>query len=238
MTEPWEQKAPDVSGDMSGDAAEVVFRKPKTVVETVTEYLRESIVSCRLRPGEKIQNRSIMEEMGVSNIPLREALRILEKEGLVRSQPGKGSWVADVSRRDLEETFDMREMMETYAVDLIARRAGSRTEITRRLKAMLEGDAPSRQDPGHCAQYHDSLIAMAGNQRLSNLYQMLSNNIRRYQSMSFAMRHGQESCAQGHERIWLALSNQDYELAKEAVRGHLRELRAELLQRLDLPRQQ
>ena len=94
---------------------QISFNKPKSIVQTVTEFLRESIISGTLTPKEKINPAEITKSLGVSNIPLREALRILENEGLIYSLPGKGSWVAGASRKDLEETFIIREMIETFA---------------------------------------------------------------------------------------------------------------------------
>jgi len=91
---------------------EITYDKPKTVVETVPDFLRKSIIAGSLKPGEKINSKEIIDQLGVSVIPFREAVRTLEKEGLVFSLSGKGSWVADISRKDLEETFALREMLE------------------------------------------------------------------------------------------------------------------------------
>lgn len=65
------------------------FHKPKSLVETVSDYLRESILRGEMKPGEKINQNRIVEKLGISSIPVREALRILQKEGLIVSRPGK-----------------------------------------------------------------------------------------------------------------------------------------------------
>ena len=98
------------------------FSKPKSFVETVADYLRESILQGEMKPGEKLNQNKVLEKLGISSIPFREALRILEKEGLIISRPGKGSWVAGISHKDLEETFEMREMIEVFALELIQKR--------------------------------------------------------------------------------------------------------------------
>lgn len=61
------------------------------------KLLRESIVMGDLKPGQKIKNNEITERLGVSSIPVREALRILASEGLVVFHPGRGSWVSRIS---------------------------------------------------------------------------------------------------------------------------------------------
>ena len=82
--------------------------KPKTILESTIEFLRESIITGDLKPGEKINNKEIINRLGISNIPFREAIRSLEKEGLIVSRPGRGNWVAEASRKDFDETFEMR----------------------------------------------------------------------------------------------------------------------------------
>ena len=68
--------------------------------------------------GGKIRNADIAQKLGVSSIPVREALRLLEKEELILFRPGRGTWLASVSSNDLKETVEMREILDTFAVGL------------------------------------------------------------------------------------------------------------------------
>ena len=115
---------------------EITYSKPKTVVETVTDFLRKSIIAGSLKPGKKINSKEIIDRLGISVIPFREAIRILEQEGLVLSRSGRGSWVADVSRKDLEATFEMWEMMEMFAVNLIQKHEKEGFNIKEELKRL------------------------------------------------------------------------------------------------------
>lgn len=212
---------------------EVPFNKPKSVVETVAEFLRESIVAGSLKPGEKINNRKIIERLGISSIPVREAVRILEKEGLINSRPGRGSWVAGASRKDLEETFEMREMIEIFAVDLIKERLKAGSGIKEKLESIPIDEEAERLGPESCVSFHHHLIKMAENSKLLYLYGILSNNIRRYQRMSYTIRHDEELCVEEHFDILESLTKGDYEGSKLAIKNHLKELKDMLLEEVN-----
>ena len=212
---------------------EVPFNKPKSVVETVAEFLRESIVAGSLKPGEKINNRKIIERLGISSIPVREAVRILEKEGLINSRPGRGSWVAGASRKDLEETFEMREMIEIFAVDLIKERLKAGSGIKEKLESIPIDEEAERLGPESCVSFHHHLIKMAENSKLLYLYGILSNNIRRYQRMSYTIRHDEELCVEEHFDILESLTKGDYEGSKLAIKNHLKELKDKLLEEVN-----
>ena len=159
------------------DPGALSFSKPKSFVETVTAYLRESILQGEMKPGEKLNQNKILEKLGISSIPFREALRILEKEGLIISRPGKGSWVAGISHKDLEETFEMREMIEVFALELIQKRENEGFNIEGMLNSIVGDKETNDLGPEFCLNFHFNLIQLADNSKLLNLYLSLSNNI-------------------------------------------------------------
>ena len=212
---------------------EITYDKPKTVVETVTDFLRKSIIAGRLKPGKKINSKEIINRLGISVIPFREAVRSLEKEGLVLSRSGKGSWVADVSRKDLEATFEMREMMEIFAVDLIEKREREGFNIRETLKAMALDEDTEKMGAEFCANFHTNLIRLANNEKLVYLYDTLSNNIRRYQSLSSAIRDETRLNGELHLPILRPLINGDYKKTKQEIRAHLEGLKKEIEERID-----
>lgn len=204
------------------------FRKPKSFVETVADYLRESILQGEMKPGEKINQNKVLEGLGISSIPFREALRILEKEGLIVSRAGKGSWVAGISHKDLEETFEMREMIEVFALELIRKREEEGINIKEKLGSIFGDGEGDNFGPEFCLDFHLNLIRLADNSKLLDLYAGLSNNIRRYQRISYSA--GSHSSAGEHLQILSPLLAADYEGAKCAIRRHLNELKAKILE--------
>ena len=216
---------------------EITFNKPKTIVETVTEFLRESIVVGSLKPGEKINSKEIIERLEISNIPFREAVRILEKEGLVITRPGRGSWVAGASRKDLKETFEIREMLETFAVDLLERRKKAGSNIKEKLKSIAVDEATALSGPKGCVSFHDYLVRLAGNSKLSYAYYMTFNNIQRYQTLAYRIRQKEGLLVKEHVKEHLeileALIEGDYERAKILIKAHLEKLKQMLLEQVE-----
>jgi DNA-binding GntR family transcriptional regulator len=92
------------------------FERPPTAQEAVLVALRQAIVSGELKPGEQILQEALAERFGVSRVPLREALKILEGEGSVAYVPRRGYFVAELSLADLLEVYRIRELLEAEAV--------------------------------------------------------------------------------------------------------------------------
>ena len=218
----------------SNDPDKVHYSKPKSIVETVADYLRESIVEGGLKPGEKINNSEITERLGVSSIPLREALRILEVEGLVMSHPGRGHWVSEVSRKDLEEAFEMRTFLEIFGVDLLKKNIEKNPETMERLKKIDIRELAANLGPESCLLFHRKIIELARNRKLIALYDIMLTYTRRYQRMAYTIRHGGDCCVEPHSAILEPLIEGKYEEAKEAIRAHLDDGRQKLLASLQL----
>lgn len=90
----------------------------QTAQDLVLASMREAIISGRLAPGARLRQEKLAEEFGTSRIPVREALRALEYEGLVRSVPYRGFTVTELDADDIEEVYDLRILLESHAVRL------------------------------------------------------------------------------------------------------------------------
>lgn len=97
-------------------------RRPQTAQQFVLEELRRAITSGELRPGGPIRQEALAARFEVSRVPLREALKALEAEGLVVHHVHRGYFVAELSLADLEEIYRIRELLETEAVRTAVRR--------------------------------------------------------------------------------------------------------------------
>jgi DNA-binding GntR family transcriptional regulator len=92
------------------------FQRPPTAQEAVLDEVRRFIATGRLRPGQKIIQDALAVELGVSRVPLREALKILEGEGQVTYVAHRGYFVTELSLSDLVEVYRIRELLETEAI--------------------------------------------------------------------------------------------------------------------------
>ena len=84
----------------------------KTIVDELTIGIRQEILSGRIRPGQRIRLRTLEDQFGVSHIPIREALRSLEAEGLVENIPQRGAIATALSIEELTEVYDLRRLLE------------------------------------------------------------------------------------------------------------------------------
>ena len=97
----------------------------KPLSEVVSETLRQAIQDGTLKPGERLMEIPLAEELGVSRTPIREAIRKLELEGFVVMVPRRGTYVANISLKDITQVFEIRSALEELAAGLAAERITS-----------------------------------------------------------------------------------------------------------------
>lgn len=197
--------------------------------EQVYHKLRAQIIDCSLQPGMPINEADFAERFGVSKTPVREAIRQLEREGLVDSIPGRGSIISFISSGDIYETFEIREIIECGA----ARRAAMLTnkqalsakkEELQKLKKSLKGDEEDSKDWDCCNDIHVEIIDSVGNKRLSQMYREVLDTIERIRN-NFGHRFSGrrlEHILDEHIAILDAILAGDGEKAQSMVREHLR----------------
>ena len=98
-------------------------RRDLTLREVVIGRIRQRVYNGEYRPGERLVERDLASDFGVSRLPVREALRTLRQEGLLTELPKRGIAVRSLERKDVEELFDVREALEVMACQLAAQRA-------------------------------------------------------------------------------------------------------------------
>lgn len=117
--------------------------QPVSLSEQVVERVRDAIIEGRLKPNDHITEASLTAQLGVSRTPVREALILLEHEGLVVSIPNKGFFVRAFTRRDVQEIFSMRTHLEILAAELTFKRLAAEdythlTQLIEKQKTHLE----------------------------------------------------------------------------------------------------
>ncbi len=152
-----------------------------SLADRVQDFIRNRITSGELVPGDRIKEREVAVETGISRIPIREALRGLATEGFVTLSPNRGAVVTQLEPRDLDEIFEVREALEGQMCVLAARKA-SRPELDSMIAAVEEADSALQAgDLGRVGmanlRFHDILIAMAHNEVLVRLLEPLQNRL-------------------------------------------------------------
>jgi DNA-binding GntR family transcriptional regulator len=144
----------------------------------IADRLRDSILSGAFAPGDKIVELTIANQLGVSRAPLREALWQLAKEGLVRFEPNRGAYVTDLSERDINDIFDVRESLEVRAALLIHERQDPKAyEELERSCVVLE-KAAAKRDMKLFAEadmaFHRTIWKLSGNALIEEILSNVS----------------------------------------------------------------
>lgn len=201
-------------------------RKPierhQTLREKILETIRESILSGKLRPGEKVAEPELAERFGISRTPIREAFRQLESEGYLTVIPRKGAVVTALSERDVEEFYSIKSILEGYAARMAAERLSEKDierleTINERLAALArEGDVKTFFRVHN--EFHDLFIRAAGNDKLFELISQLVLKFNRLRMASLALPGRMEISVQEHKKILDAFRRHDAEQADNLVR--------------------
>ncbi len=179
------------------------------------------IVSKKLRPGQKIVQEQLAEQLGISRTPLRDALQMLEAELLVESIPRRGVIVRKFSNREIIEIYDCRIALESTAIQLFTDKASqSQIDLLRRLMEPFESlsDIDEKKYQGADSQFHNTIIKNCGNRFLYQLFQK-GNLLICIDSIGL-VRPPQETL-QEHLDIVTAIHQRDGGKAVDLLREHL-----------------
>lgn len=196
----------------------------RTLADLALAELRQAIISGDLAPGSPVRLQEQVERLSMSSVPIREALRLLERSGLVDRSPHKGAQVAEMSAQDLHETYMIRLELESMAVRLASENMTA--DDGARLLALMEqyADASRRDDPSardiH-AQFHMGLYELSGSKWLLRLLPMLWDNAERYRRLALPIRGSTEERIEEHKAIVEAALVGDLDAAEHALRMHL-----------------
>jgi DNA-binding GntR family transcriptional regulator len=190
--------------------------------EQVKTVLLQRILSGEYAPGERLVETRIASELGLSQAPVREALRDLQLLRLVESQPFRGSWVREVRDDELAEVYPIRAALEEVAARAAAPRlAGDVGALEREIEGMATATSLMQQVE-HDVRFHELIVIASGNSRLLELWKSLEVEARTAIS---AVRTGLEprDAARLHEPILEALRAGDGEEAGRRIRDHVEE---------------
>lgn len=153
------------------------YRRPPTAQEAVLAEIRRAIVSGELKPGQPIRQEVVAERLGVSRVPVREALKILQGEGQVEYQPHRGYFVTRLDLDDLREVYRIRQLLETEAARLSV---PAFTGADVRALSVAARDVDRAGDIQDCVamsaanrRFHFMLVEGAGMARLTHLVRIL-----------------------------------------------------------------
>ena len=204
-------------------AVSPISRRP--LHEETVDRLRDLIVQGRLAPGERLNERVLCEQLGISRTPLREAIKLLATEGLVDLLPNRGAVVSRIDPARLAETLHVMGALEGLAGELACRHASA--ERIARIRALHQKMLTryARGDLQGYFQYnqaiHLEIVEASGNAILANAYRQLNANVRRARYMANLSSERWSEAVREHEAILAALEARDVQTLKRLLQDHL-----------------
>jgi DNA-binding GntR family transcriptional regulator len=218
-------------------SAEIGVIRPETLRHQVENVLRQAIMTGRFAPGARLVERELCATLGVSRTSVREALRKLEAEKLVRSVPHKGPVVAVMSKQEAAELYALRALLEGFAAHEFARLADERAlarfgEVAKELRV----EATARNEAGVLrakAALYDVLLDNCGNALIKEILTSLVSRVNLLRATSLMHPDRLPASLREIDKLYKALKARDCDAAQQAARVHVQNAEKAALRMLD-----
>lgn len=205
----------------------IALLQSSSLTTVVQQEIERAILVGEYPPGSKLIEAALAEKMGVSRGPVREAFRMLDEAGLVRTEKNRGVFVRDIPIDEAVEIFDLRAAMD----ELVGRQLAQ--HITppqlKEIKGLVDSmeKTVKAEDAHHYhllnLQFHDRLVEMAGNRKLTAIYRKLIKELSLFRRLNLADGWLMPISANEHRQIVKAIASGDADAAGRAMFDHVME---------------
>jgi phosphonate utilization transcriptional regulator len=206
-------------------AATIAILRSNSLPALVQKEIERMILSGELTVGAKLNEVAVAQRLGVSRGPVREAFRALEESGLVHQEKNRGVFVRQVSVEEAEEIYEVRAALDEWVGRRLAQTANP--EQVKELKAIVErmerAAARNDADAWHALnlQFHDRLVAFAGNAKLLATYRRLVNELNLYRRQTLSQRGALPHFTREHRDIVAKIASGNAAGAGKALHDHV-----------------
>lgn len=201
----------------------------RTLSDYIADQLRQAILADQFKPNQRMVEQEIAETMQTSRGPVRDALKILENEGLVVRQPHRGAFVAELNLEDFIEIYTLREALENLALRYAIKRASTKQidaleELVSEMITISEHDPVNQVDATDVdLKFHHTICEMSGHRRALAAWESLSGQIRIVvlKHRLFHPEDLRDRSISWHERIVDAIRNRNTEKALDELHIHM-----------------
>jgi phosphonate utilization transcriptional regulator len=208
----------------------ITLLQTSSLSSVVQSELERMILSGELPPGEKLTEVALAARLGVSRGPLREAFRMLEEAGLVRTEKNRGVFVRDLPVEEAIDIFDLRATMEEFVGRRLAQTiSAAALKEVRALVEQMEQAAKAKDEHSYHLlnlRFHDRAVELAGNAKLTAIYRKLIKELSLFRRLNLAEAMLMPASANEHRQIVKAIASGDAELAGRAMFEHVMESKA------------
>ena len=210
---------------------------PESLRQKIYQSIREDITYGKLFPGERLVESQLAEKFKASRSPIREALRQLESEGLIRLNQNKGITVARLSAKEVDEIYSLRWLLESYAARLSAGQATKAhlvylKDLHEKLK-VAGRNADLSSWIHHNILFHDFFSENSGNSNLHQMLVNLKNRVYLYHYIIVSVPGNFQVYLDHHEEILKACKKNDGEMAEKYMKLHIEHIKQVLIHHLD-----
>lgn len=193
--------------------------------DVVFNTLREAILKGNLKPGERLMELQLASKLGVSRTPIREAIRMLEQEGLAVTTPRKGAEVAKMTLKDMEDVLEIRDALDELAVRIACQKiTDEQLKQLEDVKELFEKNTQTNNVKNIAeadVSFHDVIYEATGNPKLVTLLNNLREQVYRYRVEYIKDPKNYPTLIAEHEAILDSLKNRDVKNAVEAMHVHV-----------------
>lgn len=201
--------------------------------DVVFNTLREAILKGELKPGERLMELQLAAKLGVSRTPIREAIRMLEQEGLAVTIPRKGAEVAKMTEKDMEDVLQIREALDELAAKIACEQI-SEEQLEELVATMHEFEESTKTDnvkkiSEADVKFHDIIYQSTGNPKLVNMLNNLREQMYRYRVEYLKEEQTRNLLVSEHEELVKAIREGDVQKAQDISFHHLENQRKAII---------
>lgn len=216
---------------MTLHASQTIIRK--SLHHELVDRLQTLIIDSELKPGTKVPEKQLCDQFGVSRTPLREALKVLASDGLVRLEPNRGAWVTQVTEEEVEEVFPVLGALEALSGELACKHiTNDEIEEVRALHAKMIESYEARDLKAYFSinqQIHRAILHAARNGTLTTSCQALSLRMQRARYLANMTEGRWREAVQEHEKILQYLVARDGQNLAATLLRHMEAKRASVV---------
>lgn len=207
------------------DALKLEVNNVLPLRDVVYHTLRDAILMGKIQPGERLMEVKLSKSMGVSRTPVREAIRMLEEEGLVDIVPRRGALVSPISEQSLKDLLQVRRALDILSAELACENMTENDIKALRHAYHVFSSAMTSEDYAEIADkdeaFHDIIYKATGNQKLCQVLDILKKNMYRYRLEYVKYQDRRAMVKEEHVEMIEALKNKDKDRVRELMKLHI-----------------
>ena len=211
--------------DIVGDFRLMKEISTQPLGEIIHGYLKKMIMRGDIPDNQRLSEGELVKMMGVSRTPIRQALERLEQQGFIRKLSYGGYEIKRLTRKDIEEIYGIRSVLESYAASLATKRITQATlrkleQIIQRSRTALDNDDLSAFVELN-TKFHDSLYQASGSEQLYLMIQNLGDYLHRYRKVILFLKSNRKDSLRDHETMMSGMRAGEADLVEKLVKEHV-----------------